>query len=45
VDHLLDHVYAMAVAPMDEQQRESFETWLWSNPAKEAKILTDLARP
>jgi hypothetical protein len=41
-DHLLDHVYALAVASMDDAQREAWDEWLWSDPQREARIMAGL---
>jgi hypothetical protein len=34
----------MIVAPMDGEQQEEFDTWLWSDPSKEAQIMAALGR-
>jgi hypothetical protein len=42
--HLLDHIYALAVSGLDGAERETFDTWLWSDPAREAKLLAMIGR-
>jgi hypothetical protein len=41
-EHLLDHVYALAVSSMSGEEREAWDAWLWSDPKREAKILSQL---
>ena len=37
-DHLLDHVYALAVSGMTGEDREAWDVWLWSDPVREARL-------
>jgi uncharacterized membrane-anchored protein len=42
--HGLDHVLAFIVDRMDQERREEFDTWLWSDPVREARIRAALGR-
>lgn len=43
-EHLLDHVYALAVAHMNGEERERWDEWLWSDPQRQARILAQIGQ-